>query len=242
MQIFVAIWKAKFSLFWVFVRLFLLGISWLTPTPSGVQEIWAAYRDPRYARSCIVCTNVAESGVTIPNVLGGHFGPEKNKLEPPPNSLQTPSRPPRPPPVVYVPALKRGPATVGSEVLMQEALLLHLSLAMPLLGSSPNPFFCAQQVLDPLEHRQRLCIRKAWSLVQRDASCFMLVQNQTTFSASHVQAYWAHLDHAVYKNEVSEHGQHQRLWLRSSLGREKSSTCRLPINEMMAPEKRSHWR
>ena len=27
-----------------------------------------AYRDPRYARSCIVCTNVAESGVTIPNV------------------------------------------------------------------------------------------------------------------------------------------------------------------------------
>ena len=32
---------------------------------------------------------------------------------------------------------------------------------------------------------------------------FMLVQNQTTFSASHVQAYWAHLDHAVYKNEVS---------------------------------------
>ena len=33
----------------------------------------------------------------------------------------------------------------------------------------------------------------------------MLVQNQTTFSASHVQAYWAHLDHTVYKNEVSEH-------------------------------------
>ena len=33
----------------------------------------------------------------------------------------------------------------------------------------------------------------------------MLVQNQTTFSASHVQAYWAHLDHVVYKNEVSEH-------------------------------------
>ena len=27
-----------------------------------------AYRDPRYARSCIVCTNVAESGITIPNV------------------------------------------------------------------------------------------------------------------------------------------------------------------------------
>ena len=36
--------------------------------PSGFQEIWAAYHDPRYARSCIVCTNVAESGVTIPNV------------------------------------------------------------------------------------------------------------------------------------------------------------------------------
>ena len=34
----------------------------------GIQEIWAAYRDPRYARSCIVCTNVAESGITIPNV------------------------------------------------------------------------------------------------------------------------------------------------------------------------------
>ena len=33
----------------------------------------------------------------------------------------------------------------------------------------------------------------------------MLVENQTTFSASHVQAYWAHLDHAVYKKEVSEH-------------------------------------
>ena len=27
-----------------------------------------AYRDPRFARSCIVCTNVAESGITIPNV------------------------------------------------------------------------------------------------------------------------------------------------------------------------------
>ena len=40
-------------------------------------------------------------------------------------------------------------------------------------------------------------------LVQRERS--MLVQNQTTFSASHVQAYWAHLDHAVNKKEVSEH-------------------------------------
>ena len=36
--------------------------------PRGLQEIWAAYREPRYARSCIVRTNVAESGVTIPNV------------------------------------------------------------------------------------------------------------------------------------------------------------------------------
>ena len=33
----------------------------------------------------------------------------------------------------------------------------------------------------------------------------MLVQNQTTFSASHVQAYWAHLDHVVFKKEVFEH-------------------------------------
>ena len=32
-----------------------------------------------------------------------------------------------------------------------------------------------------------------------------LVQNQSAFSASHVQADWAHLDHVVYKNEVSEH-------------------------------------
>ena len=36
--------------------------------PPGIQEIWAAYRDPRYARSRIVCTNVAESGVTVPSV------------------------------------------------------------------------------------------------------------------------------------------------------------------------------
>ena len=36
--------------------------------PLGFQEIWAAYRDPRFARSCIVCTNVAESGITNPNV------------------------------------------------------------------------------------------------------------------------------------------------------------------------------
>ena len=36
--------------------------------PIAFQEIWAAYRDPRFARSHIVCTNVVESGVTIPNV------------------------------------------------------------------------------------------------------------------------------------------------------------------------------
>ena len=35
--------------------------------PQEIQEIWAAYREPRFARSCIVCTNVAESGVTVPN-------------------------------------------------------------------------------------------------------------------------------------------------------------------------------
>ena len=46
-----------------------------------------------------------------------------------------------------------------------------VSLSAATIGSSPNPFFCAQQVLDPLEHRQRLCIRKALSLVQRDATC-----------------------------------------------------------------------
>ena len=28
------------------------------------------------------------------------------------------------------------------------------------------------QALDPLEHRQKLCIRKALSLVQRDATCW----------------------------------------------------------------------
>ena len=36
--------------------------------PLRFQEIWASYCDPRFARSRIVCTNVAESGVTIPNV------------------------------------------------------------------------------------------------------------------------------------------------------------------------------
>ena len=32
------------------------------------QELWAAHREPRFAGSCIICTNVAESGITIPNV------------------------------------------------------------------------------------------------------------------------------------------------------------------------------
>ena len=36
--------------------------------PREFQELWMAHRDPRFARSCIVCTNVAESGITIPNV------------------------------------------------------------------------------------------------------------------------------------------------------------------------------
>ena len=58
--------------------------------------------------------------------------------------------------VVYVPALKQGPATVGSEVLMRVGLAAALVSLCLLLGSSPNPFFCAQQVPDPLEHRQRL--------------------------------------------------------------------------------------
>ena len=36
--------------------------------PSEFQQIWMAHREPRFARSCIVCTNVAESGITSPNV------------------------------------------------------------------------------------------------------------------------------------------------------------------------------
>ena len=36
--------------------------------PPAFQELWAVHREPRFARSCIVCTNVAESGITIPNV------------------------------------------------------------------------------------------------------------------------------------------------------------------------------
>ena len=36
--------------------------------PVELQRVWNAHRDSRFARSCIVCTNVAESGITIPNV------------------------------------------------------------------------------------------------------------------------------------------------------------------------------
>ena len=33
--------------------------------PHAFQELWIAHREPRFARSCIVCTNVAESGITV---------------------------------------------------------------------------------------------------------------------------------------------------------------------------------
>ena len=36
--------------------------------PPAFQELWAVHCEPRFARSCIVCTNVAESGITIPNI------------------------------------------------------------------------------------------------------------------------------------------------------------------------------
>ena len=36
--------------------------------PVEIQKVWKVHREPRFARSCIVCTNVAESGITIPNV------------------------------------------------------------------------------------------------------------------------------------------------------------------------------
>ena len=48
-----------------------------------------------------------------------------------------------------------------------------------------------------------ICACVACAAGRLKLSC--LVQNQTAFSASHVQADWAHLDHVVYKNEVSEH-------------------------------------
>ena len=33
-----------------------------------MQEIWKPYMHYRFVRSCIICTNVAESGVTVANV------------------------------------------------------------------------------------------------------------------------------------------------------------------------------
>ena len=39
--------------------------------PQEIQEIWTAYREPRFARSCTACTNVAESGVTVPDIVKG---------------------------------------------------------------------------------------------------------------------------------------------------------------------------
>ena len=33
--------------------------------PQGVQEIWAAYREPRYARPCLVCTIMLLSRVSL---------------------------------------------------------------------------------------------------------------------------------------------------------------------------------
>ena len=36
--------------------------------PLELQKVWKVHREPRFARSCIVCTNVAESGITIPTV------------------------------------------------------------------------------------------------------------------------------------------------------------------------------
>ena len=35
---------------------------------KDVQDIWAPYMQYRYARSCIICANVAESGVTVAKV------------------------------------------------------------------------------------------------------------------------------------------------------------------------------
>ena len=58
----------------------------------------------------------------------------------------------------------------------------------------------------------------------------MLVQNQTTFSASHVQAYWAHLDHVVYKKEVFEHKASSEAVADKQPLFKGSSTCRLLKN------------
>ena len=71
----------------------------------------------------------------------------------------------------------------------------------------------------------------------------MLVQNQTAFSASHVQAYWAHLDHVVYKNEVSEHKATPEAVAEKQPRSRKELTCRLPKNSKNGSQKAlSHWR
>ena len=36
--------------------------------PGEAQDIWKSYMQHRFARSCIICENVAESGVTVANV------------------------------------------------------------------------------------------------------------------------------------------------------------------------------
>ena len=55
------------SIHWAKTRAY-LPLSPLFSAPHAFQELWVAHREPRFARSCIVCTNVAESGITIPNV------------------------------------------------------------------------------------------------------------------------------------------------------------------------------
>ena len=68
----------------------------------------------------------------------------------------------------------------------------------------------------------------------------MLVQNQTTFSASHVQAYWAHLDHTVYKNEVSEHKATAEAVAEKQPQHKQSTTCCLLKNSKDSSEGCSH--
>ena len=65
------------------------------------------------------------------------------------------------------------------------------------IREQPCFYFCSASALVLI--RKRLCIRKALSCATGRSS---LVQNQTTFSASHVQAYWAHLGLVTYKKEV----------------------------------------
>ena len=100
------------------------------------------------------------------------------------------------------PSLGRCPRSEGLRYWCRCSSALHLSTESSLLLQREEPF-CVL-----VERWIHLSIGKAKGcsmqmLVQRERS--MLVQNQTTFSASHVQAYWAHLDHVVYKKEVLEH-------------------------------------